>query len=98
MGVTTRSIKVSDMAERSIAYKLGVERVRFGRLKHVKPFVFRFTFFVYDFYGFVGTANLFWDLRKISQFIVLKNYETNKMIFIRHLNEPQVQGFFGVSI
>jgi hypothetical protein len=98
MGISTRNIKVSDLAEKTVAFKLGVPRVAFKRVKYVKPFVIRFTFFVYDFYGFVGTANFIWDLRKILQLIVLRNIDTSEIIMVRHFNDPQVKGFFPPEI
>jgi len=94
MGTSTRTVKVSDLAEKSVAFKLGVQRVLFKRVKYVKPFVIRFTFFVYDMAGFVGTANFIWDLRKILQLIILRNFDTNKIIMVRHFNDPRIKGFF----
>jgi hypothetical protein len=98
MAISSRQIKVSDMVEKNIAFRLGVQRVAFKRLKYVKAFVMRFTFFVYDIHGFVGTVNFIWDLRKLQQLVILRNFQTNKIMIIRHFNEPRIKGFFPQEI
>lgn len=94
MALITKQVKVSNKVEDRLAKILGVDKTAFKRVKYVTPFIFRHSYFVYNNGKMIGTANYFWDIRKPQQFVIFKRFSDDKLLKVRHLNNPKVDNFF----
>lgn len=94
MALITKQVKISNKVENRLADIFNVDMVLFKRVKFNSPFVFRFTFFVFERGDLIGTINYFWDIRKTGQVIMCRRFEDGEVITVRHLNDRRIGSFY----